>query len=191
MMEYELNQVKQSWLLDQEKKDTVQCCNVALWSELQELQQQEMDLLHQKQDKLEQEKAAMSSFVPDMSDIVSINIGGKIVIQVHQGTLLVPTGSRFGTVQWLEDHCMMDSEGHVFLDQDPELVWVILHCLRNRRNRNSTEPFDPEVPQEKHKEWLSLLEHYGETSFFSCHCKFLTLPSSSLKDLRIDSMCQA
>jgi BTB/POZ domain len=111
----------------------------------------------------------MNSPAPNVSEIVSLNLGGEIFLQAHRETLLLPAGSLFAALfsgRW-EDHCVKDSEGRVFLDHDPELVRMILNYLKIKRIADPTDPLDPpNVPKEKLKEWFCLLKYYGLKSFF-------------------------
>jgi BTB/POZ domain len=114
-------------------------------------------------------EAAVKYLPPGVGDIVSINVCGEIT-QVSRETLLLPAGSRFAALfsGRLEDRCVWDSEGRIFLDHDPELVRIILNYLRMKRIEDPSDPLDPPVvSQEKNKEWCCLLKHYGLTSFFA------------------------
>jgi BTB/POZ domain len=142
-----------------------------LWAELQKIQQTEIATLKRKREELEQEKASMNSLPPDASDVVTINVGGELILQAHRDTLcLAAPGSRFAALfsgRW-EDHCVKDSRGRIFLDQDPELVRLIVNYMRIKRIEDPSDPLDPpEAPKEKRKEWLCLLKHYGLTPFFT------------------------
>jgi hypothetical protein len=57
-----------------------------------------MDQLKRQRALLEQEKEAMNSLPPNVSDIVSFNLGGEIFVQAHRDTLLFPVGSRFAAL---------------------------------------------------------------------------------------------
>jgi BTB/POZ domain len=142
-----------------------------LWAELQKIQQTEIATLKRKREELEQEKASMNSLPPDASDVVTINVGGEVILQAHRDTLcLAAPGSRFAALfsgRW-EDHCVKDSRGRIFLDQDPELVRLIVNYLRIKRIEDPSDPLDPPTPPvTKSQEWFCLLDHYGLTAFFT------------------------
>jgi hypothetical protein len=149
----------------------------SLWAELQQIQQAEMATLKRKRDELEQEKTTMLSRTKDTSDIVTINVGGELILRVHRDTLCLAAGSGFAALfsgRW-DDHCVNKDElGHVFLDHNPDLIRIIVNHLRIKRIEDPFEPVDPpHVPDEHQQEWCCLLKYYGLTSFF-------TKPFSSL-----------
>jgi BTB/POZ domain len=147
-------------------RDPLQKHEPRSYGELQEIQRNEMNLLKRKRVELEEEQTAS---LP-ANEIVSINVGGEIIVQVHRHTLLLPAGSRFAALfsGRQEDHCVKDSEGRVFLDHDPELIRIILNYLRMKLIEDPSDPLNPPViPNEKRKEWCCLLKHYGLTSFFA------------------------
>jgi BTB/POZ domain len=142
-----------------------------LWAELQEIQQTAMEALKRQRDELEQEKESMNTLAPDASDIVTINVGGQVVLQATRDTLcLAAPGSRFAALfsgRW-EDHCVKDAQGRIFLDHDPELVLLIVNYMRIKRVEDSAAPLDPPTaPETKCQEWFCLLDHYGLTAFFT------------------------
>jgi BTB/POZ domain len=142
-----------------------------LWAKLRQIQQAEMEALKRQRAELEQEKASMNTLAPDASDIVTINVGGQVILQVHRDTLcLAAPGSRFAALfsgRW-EDHCVKDAQGRIFLDHDAELVLLIVNYLRIKRVEDPADvPVDPPTPpNEKHQEWACLLKYYGLTAFF-------------------------
>jgi BTB/POZ domain len=150
----------------------------SLWAKLRQIQQAEMEALKRQRAELEQEKASMNTLAPDASDIVTINVGGQVILQVHRDTLcLAAPGSRFAALfsgRW-EDHCVKDAQGSIFLDHDPELIRMIVNYMRIKRVEDPVDvPVDPPTPpDEKHQEWACLLKYYGLTAFF-------TKPFSSL-----------
>jgi BTB/POZ domain len=142
-----------------------------LWTELQQIQQNEMETLHRQRAELELEKASMNTLAPDASDIVTINVGGELILQATRDTLcLAAPGSRFAALfsgRW-EDHCVKDAQGRIFLDHDPELVRMIVNYMRIKRVEDPTTPLDPPTaPETKGPEWFCLLDHYGLTALFT------------------------
>jgi BTB/POZ domain len=156
-----------------------------LWAELQQVQQNEMAVLKRKSDELEQEKASMNTLAPDASDIVTINVGGEIILQATRDTLcLAAPGSRFAALfsgRW-EDHCVKDAQGRIFLDHDPELVRMMVNYMRIKRVEDPASPLDPPTaPATKGPEWFCLLDHYGMTALF-------TKPSSPYSPLDVSKL---
>jgi BTB/POZ domain len=142
-----------------------------IWTELQQIQQAEMEALKRQQDDLELEKESMNTLAPDASDIVTINVGGEVILQATRDTLcLAAPGSRFAALfsgRW-EDHCVKDAQGRIFLDHDPELVRMIVNYMRINRVKYPAAPLDPPTaPVTKCQEWFCLLDHYGLTAFFT------------------------
>jgi hypothetical protein len=115
-----------------------------LWAELQQIQQNEMATLKRQRAELEHEKASVNTLAPDASDIVTISVGGELILQAARDTLcLVEPGSRFAALisgRW-EDHCVKDAQDRIVLDRDPELVRMIVTYLRNKLF--FTKPFSP------------------------------------------------
>jgi BTB/POZ domain len=142
-----------------------------LWAELQQTQQNEMATLKHQRAELEHEKASMNTLSPDASDIVTINVGGELILQATRDTLcLAAPGSRFAALfsgRW-EDHCVKDAQGRIFLDHDPELIRIIVNYMRIKRVVDPAAPLDPPTaPETKGQEWFCLLDHYGLTAFFA------------------------
>jgi BTB/POZ domain len=141
-----------------------------LWTKLRQIQQAEMEALKRQRAELEQEKVSMNTLAPDASDIVTINVGGQVILQVHRDTLcLAAPGSRFAALfsgRW-EGHCVKDAQGRIFLDHDPELVLLIVNYLRIKRVEDPADvPVDPPTPpDEKRQEWACLLKYFGLTAF--------------------------
>jgi hypothetical protein len=81
---------------------------------------------------------------PDVSDIVTITIGGENTLQATNDTFCpVDPVSRFAALfsgRW-EDHCVKDAQGRIVLDRDPELVRIIVTYMRNKLV--FTNPFTP------------------------------------------------
>jgi hypothetical protein len=156
-----------------------------LWTELQEIQQNEMETLQRQRAELELEKASMNTLAPDASDIVTINVGGELILQATRDTLcLAAPGSRFAALfsgRW-EDHCVKDLQGRIFLDHDPELVRMMVNYMRIKRVEDPTAPLDPPTaPETKGPEWFCLLDHYGLTELF-------TKPSSPYSPLDVSKL---
>jgi BTB/POZ domain len=143
-----------------------------LWAELQQIQQTAMEALNRQRDELEQEKESMNTLAPDASDIVTINVGGQVVLQTTRDTVcLAVPGSRFAALfigRW-EDHCVKDTQGRIFLDHDPELVLLIVNYMRIKRVEDPVDvPVSPPTPpDEKRQEWDCLLKYYGLEAFFA------------------------
>jgi BTB/POZ domain len=144
----------------------------SLWAELHQNQQNELATLQRQRAELEQEKASMNTLAPDASDIVTINVGGEVILQGHRDTLCLAAqpGSRFAALfsgRW-EGHCVKDAQGRIFLDHDPELIRLIVNYLRIKRVEDPADvPVDPPTPpNEKRQEWACLLKYYGLTSLF-------------------------
>jgi BTB/POZ domain len=156
-----------------------------LWAELQEIQQNETAVLQHQRAELEQEKASMNTLAPDASDIVTINVGGEVILQATRDTLcLAAPGSRFAALfsgRW-EDHCVKDAKGRIFLDHDPELVRIMVNYMRIKRVEDPASPLDPPTaPETKGQEWFCLLDHYGLTALF-------TKPSSPYSPLDVSKL---
>jgi hypothetical protein len=143
-----------------------------LWVELQRIQQKEMEALKRQRDALEQEKESMNTLAPDDSEIVTINVGGEVILHTTRDTLcLAAPGSRLAALfsgRW-EDHVVEDAQGRIFLDHDPELIRLIVNYLRIKRIDDPCNPKvdPPTAPEAKRQEWFCLLEHYGLTPFFT------------------------
>jgi hypothetical protein len=143
-----------------------------LWAELQRVQQTEMEALKQERNALEQEKQSMNTLAPDSSEIVTINVGGEVILQTTRDTIChAAPGSRFAALfsgRW-EDQVVKDPHGRIFLDHDPELIRLIVNYLRIKRIDDPCQPKvdPPTVPEAKRQEWFCLLEHYGLTPFFT------------------------
>ena len=141
----------------------------ALWAQLQEIQEKEMAELKEGRDELQKERGIMGGMAADPSDIIEINAGGEI-IQSHRRTLCIAEGSMFSNLfsgRW-DDSCARDSQGRVFLDHDPELIKLIVNCLRYKRIEDqSTKMPPPNVPSKKQDEFCFLLKYFGLGSFFS------------------------
>jgi hypothetical protein len=142
-----------------------------LWAELQLVQQIEMEALKRQRDTLEQEKESMNTLSPDSSEIVTINVGGEVIMQTTRDTIcLAAPGSRFAGLfsgRW-EDQVVKDADDRIFLDHDPELIRLIVNYLRIKRIDDPSTPTvdPPTAPEGKRQEWFCLLEHYGLTPFF-------------------------
>jgi hypothetical protein len=149
-----------------------------LWAELQRIQQKEMEALKRQRDALEEEKESMNTLTPDDSEIVTINVGGEVIMQTTRDTIcLAAPGSRFAALfsgRW-EDHVVKDAQGRIFLDHDPELIRLIVNYLRIKRIDDPSKPKvnPPTAPEAKRQEWFCLLEHYGLTPFFTKPCSSL------------------
>jgi hypothetical protein len=143
-----------------------------LWAELQRVQQKEMEALKRQRDALDQEKESMNTLALDCSEIVTINVGGEVILQTTRDTIChAAPGSRFAALfsgRW-EDHVVKDAHGRIFLDHDPELIRLIVNFLRIKRIDDPSNPKvdPPTVPEGKRQEWFCLLEHYGLTPFFT------------------------
>jgi hypothetical protein len=120
----------------------------------------------------------MNTLSPDDSEIVTINVGGEVILQTTRNTIcLAAPGSRFAGLfsgRW-EDHVVKDAQGRIFLDHDPELIRLIVNYLRIKRIDDPSKPkVDPlTAPEAKRQEWFCLLEHYGLTPFFTKSCSSL------------------
>jgi uncharacterized membrane protein len=118
--------------------------------------------------------------MPAEDDIVTINAGGK-TFQALRSTLCLPPNdtaftnlfsenthksfsykSRYNTIE-----AQTDSNGTVFLDQDPELIEIILNFLRLKKLEDPFDPVDPpRAPEHKTKAYRKLLNHFDLTAFF-------------------------
>jgi hypothetical protein len=149
-----------------------------LWAELQQMQRKEMETLKRQRDALEQEKESMHALAPDSSEIVTINVGGEVIMQTTRNTIcLAAPGSRFAGLfsgRW-EDSVVKDAQGRIFLDHDPELIRLIVNYLRIKRIDDPSKPKvdPPTAPDAKRQEWFCLLDHYGLTPFFTKSCSSL------------------
>lgn len=141
----------------------------ALWAQLQEIHQKEVEDLNEEKKRLKAEKETMGGVTSDPSDIVEINVGGEVILQCHRRTLCLAPDSMFSHIfsgRW-DGSCARDGEGRVFLDHDPELVRLIVNHLRIKRIEDPSKPLGPpQVPEGKKKEWNCMLRYFGLSSFF-------------------------
>ena len=63
----------------------------ALWAQLQEIHEMEMEEVKQQKEEIAKEKETMGGVAADPSDIVEINAGGEAIIQCHRRTLCAAT----------------------------------------------------------------------------------------------------
>jgi hypothetical protein len=146
-----------------------------LWAELQRIQKKEIEALKRQRDAMEEEKESMNTLSPDSSVIVTINVGGEVILQTTRNTIcLAAPGSRFAALfsgRW-EDKVVKDAQGRIFLDHDPELIRLIVNYLRSKRIDDPSKPKvkPPTAPEAKRQEWFCLLEHYGLTPYFTKSC---------------------
>jgi hypothetical protein len=138
-------------------------------------------------------------------DIVEINVGGKLKLQVLRSTLCLPpadtmfsrifaasttstTKPSTNSVQVLKDN-----EGCIFLDHDPELIEIIVNFLRMKKNEDPFDPIvdGPECPIKKAKDFRRLLHYFNLTAYF--HYPTTTSPfiaSETLRRMSIDDIEQ-
>lgn len=118
---------------------------------------------------LEDERAKMQAFIdPETAgrDIVSINVGGKIMSTKRQTLLLVP-GSMLEAIfsgRW-ERSLQRDSEGRVFIDYTPAVFQLLLSHLRVTRDKLPDKAPVPKIPEELKAEFGSMLEFLGMHEF--------------------------
>ena len=140
-----------------------------LWSRLQEIQRKEMETVQQERIALEEEKKQMNKIKTDSSDILSINVGGEIVIQAQRETLCIATKSTFSNMfngRW-EDSCIRDEHGHIFLDHDPEIIQWIVNFLRVKKIEDPSKPFRPPlIANGKKDAAMCALNYFGLKEFF-------------------------
>ena len=158
-----------------------------LWAQLQELQRTEMEQLKEEQEKLQHEKDTMNALAAANSkngdgngddDIVEINVGGQLFLQVLRSTLCLPSDTMFSFMfsgRW-EGSLIRDDQGRIFFDHDPELVEVIVNFLRMRKieqgsttlKKSKSKPVmrSPRIPEGKKEDFMSLLDHFELTEFF-------------------------
>lgn len=114
------------------------------------------------------------------NDVVKINIGGKVFLQVMRSTLCQapedalftrlfsknPNSNTYHQSSPVIVH--RDEEGRIFLDHDPELMETIVNFLRMKQIEDPFDPIveSPEVPPHKRKDFRRLLNHFGLTGFF-------------------------
>jgi len=101
------------------------------------------------------------------NDIIEINAGGKI-ITTRRGTLTLVPNSLFTSMfsgRWALE---LDSNGRIFLDEDPEFIERIINFFRNKKREDPSNPIQspPKVPEEKKEDFISLLGYYGLRDFF-------------------------
>lgn len=103
------------------------------------------------------------------NDIISINAGGRL-IEVTRSTLCLAKGSKFSNMfsDNAYDGLITDSEGRIFIDEDPELIEIIVNFLRDKKREDSSKPITaPQVISEgKKKSYASLLTHFELFTFF-------------------------
>jgi len=127
--------------------------------------------------------AAVSTM--EVDDIVKINIGGKLFLQVFRSTLCLAPDDTMFTQMFLKRNIntnnitnnntnnntivqRLDEEGRIFLDHDPLLMETIINFLRMKKIEDPFDPIvePPEVAPGKKKDFRRLLNHFGLTAFF-------------------------
>mmetsp|Transcript_693 Transcript_693/g.1443 ORF Transcript_693/g.1443 Transcript_693/m.1443 type:complete len:218 (-) Transcript_693:408-1061(-) len=149
--------------------------------------------------------AAVSSSNTDdgMNDLVKINVGGKIFLQVLRSTLCqAPDDSLFARIfsknpnrtsyhNYNGHHAPVmihyDEEGRIFLDHDPELMEIIINFLRIKQIEDPFDPIveSPEIPPHKRKDFRRLLNHFGLTGFFFYPTNIIST-TRSIRSMSID-----
>ncbi len=144
--------------------------------------------LEKEQEQVQREKKQLNS---DMSsELVEINIGGQLVLQVQHGTLCLFPDSTFSQIfnenfkdnsgnsknnHWSNYGVSRDTEGRIFFDHDPSLIECIvnylrlkrLHATSSSRSQSPSPPMPPPKPPEGKKEELDILLHsFGLTRSF-------------------------
>lgn len=158
-----------------------------VWTQLQEMQRTEMKQLNEEQKTLQHKKDNMNALAAANSkngddDIVEINVGGQLFLQVLRSTLCLPSDTMFSFMfsGRCEGSLIRDKQGRIFLDHDPELVEVIVNFLRmrkieqgpnvlhNRRKSSKSKLMvrSPRIPEGKKEDFMSLLDHFELTEFF-------------------------
>ena len=146
-----------------------------LWERRQESGRKEMKLMEDKKDKLQKEIDTMNSIVAAAAnvsddDIIEINAGGKIIAVLRSTLILVPNTvfAYMFSGRW-EESLKRDSNGRVFLNNDPELIELIVNYLRTKAIADPSSnkaTAGPEIPKGKEEAFEVLLNYYGLTDFF-------------------------
>jgi hypothetical protein len=138
-------------------------------------------------------------------DIVEINVGGKLKLQVLRSTLcLPPADTKFSrmfsskttsTTKPIKSssyvQVLKDNDGRIFLDHDPELIEIIINFLRQKKNEDPFDPIidSPECPAHKTKDFRRLLHYFDLTAYF--HYPTTASPfiaSETLRRMSIDDI---
>ena len=134
-------------------------------------------------------------------DIVGINVGGKLKLQVLRSTLCLPPADTmfsriFAAVSTTSTtakpvQVLKDEQGLIFLDHDPELIEIIINYLRMKKNEDPFDPIvsGPEYPINKAKDFRRLLHYFDLTAYF--HYPTTTSPfiaSETLRRMDIDDI---
>mmetsp|Transcript_65249 Transcript_65249/g.72879 ORF Transcript_65249/g.72879 Transcript_65249/m.72879 type:complete len:353 (-) Transcript_65249:77-1135(-) len=156
------------------------------WERLQDSGRKRMKLMEDKKDKLQKEIDTMNSVIAAAAaanisgdEIIEINAGGKI-ISVFRSTLTLASDTVFAYMfsgRW-EGSLKRDSNGRVFLNNDPELFEIIVNFLRTKsiEDPSSKEVIVcPEIPKGKEQAFRVLLNYFGLTDFFYPPCTFDSL----------------
>jgi hypothetical protein len=145
--------------------ESTEASTMEAWPELRQIQQKEIEALKRQRDFPEQD-VSMNTLEPSDSEIVTINVGGEVIMQTNRDTIcLAAPGSRFAALFsgcW-EEHVVKDAQGRIFLDHDQELIRLIVNYLLIKRIDDPVDP--PTAPEAKRQEWFCLLEHYGLRPF--------------------------
>jgi len=98
------------------------------------------DLEHEVNARLEEESSPQSSSPPaGSSDIIKLNVGGKI-FQTTKSTICKYPSSRIAQLVQGIFKQTLDSEGNIFIDEDPRDFEYILRALRNSNGYPTTVP---------------------------------------------------
>ena len=152
------------------------------WERFQDSGRKKMKLMQDEKEKLETEKEKLQKELDTMhslvataanvsdDDIIEINAGGKI-IAVLRSTLTVVPDTVFAYMfsgRW-EGSLKRDSNGRIFLNNDPELIKIIINYLRTKAIEDPSSNkviVCPKIPEGKEQAFEVLLNYFGLTDFF-------------------------
>ena len=144
--------------------------------------------LEKEQEQVQKEKKQLNSDIS--SEIVEINIGGQLILQVQYGTLCLFPDSAFSRIfnencddnsnnkknnHWSNYGVSRDTEGRIFFDHDQSLIESMvnylrlkrLHATASSRSQSPPPPMPPPKPPEGKKEEYDILLHsFGLTRYF-------------------------
>ena len=139
-----------------------QSFNSALQTEVQRIEAMQKEV-ESREKALNDEKERMMKIEVEDDDVVSLNIGGKIMA-ASRSTLCQVEGSLLASMfsgRW-EERLKKDKHGNVFLDFNPDCFKLILNYLRAKKIENPrSKAKEPKPPEDETSNYWNLVDYLG------------------------------
>lgn len=125
--------------------------------------QQKAFALEEEKRLFEEEKARMSSNAA-YGDVIPLNLGGEVMVDMTRGTLIQFEGSLLASMfsgRW-DTNLGRDMNGRVLLDFKPALIRPLLDYLHAKRIETPEHPVPlPDVPPPLQEDFFRMIQHFG------------------------------